>query len=112
MKNIIKKNFGTPMGSPLSPITSDLVMQDLKERTLEILNLQISFYVRYVDDIAMGIPPSSVNDILRVFNNFHLRLPFTVEIGGNQLNFLDVTIIKTNNLNLIDTTNQPFLVDI
>jgi len=62
---IYKQNFRTLMSSPLSPIISDLIMRDLEERALETLNLQISFYVRYVDDIAMGIPPSSINDILR-----------------------------------------------
>jgi len=59
-KIIYKQNFGTLMGSPLSPIISDLVMRDLEERSLETLNLPMSFYVRYVDDIAMTIPPSSV----------------------------------------------------
>jgi len=28
---IYKQVFGTPMGSPLSPIISDLVLQDLKQ---------------------------------------------------------------------------------
>jgi len=58
-------------------------MRDLEERILETLNLQISFYVIYVNDIAMAVPPSSVNDILRIFNGYHPRLQFTVEIGRN-----------------------------
>jgi len=62
------------MGSPLSPIISDLVMRDLEDRALETLNLPISFYVRYVDDIAMIIPPFSVMEILKEFNGFHSRL--------------------------------------
>jgi len=45
----------------------------------------------------MAVPPFSVNDILKVFNDFHRRLQFIVKIRGNQLNCLDVTIIKTNN---------------
>jgi len=35
-KVIYKQNFETPMGSPLSPIISDLVMRDLEERAFEI----------------------------------------------------------------------------
>lgn len=38
------------MGSPLSPILADIVMQDLEERAISILDLY--FYVRYVDDIG------------------------------------------------------------
>jgi len=45
-----KQVFGILMGSPLSPIIADIVMQDLEE--IAILNLQIHslFYYRYVDD--------------------------------------------------------------
>jgi len=85
------------MGS-LSPIISDLVMRDLEERALEkILDLSIPFYFRYVDDIALAIPSDSINRVVNVFNNLHPRLQFTLEVGGDKLNFLDVTIIKNNN---------------
>jgi len=42
----------------------------------------------------MMIPSDSVEEILNIFNNLHPRLQFTAEIGGELLNFLDVTIIK------------------
>lgn len=32
---IYKQNFGTPMGSPLSPVIADLVMQDLETKAGE-----------------------------------------------------------------------------
>jgi len=94
---IYKQKFGTPMGSPLSPIISDLVMRDLEERALEKLDFSPSFYFRYVDDIAMTIPVDSVERTLNIFNSLHPRLQFTVEIGGELLNFLDIIIIKNNN---------------
>jgi len=52
---IYKQKFGTPMGSPLSPIIADLVLQDLERRTLEIFGVEVPFYFRYVDDIAMAV---------------------------------------------------------
>jgi len=69
------------MGSPLSPIISDL-MRDLKERTLEILDHSLPSYFRYVDDIAMAILSDSINKVLNIFNSFHPRLQFTLEVGG------------------------------
>jgi len=53
---IYKQKFGTPMGSPLSPILADLVMQDLETYALQKLGIAIPFYYRYVDDIALAVP--------------------------------------------------------
>jgi len=92
-----KQNFETSMGLSLSPIISDLVMRDLEEKAFEILNLLLHFYFRYVDDIAMAIPSDAIIKALNIFNNFHPRLQFILEVGDDRLNFLDVTIIKNNN---------------
>jgi len=82
-------------------------MRDLEERSFETLNFPMCFYVRYVNDIAMAILPSSVTEILRVFNEYYPRLQFTVEMGGDSLNFLDVTIIKNNNSIEFDWYHKP-----
>ena len=47
---VYKQTFDIPMGSPLSPIVSDIVMQDLEIKALQRLPILPSFYVRYVDD--------------------------------------------------------------
>jgi len=60
-------------------------------------NCSVSFYFRYVDDIAMAILSSSYDTILEAFNSFHPRLQFTMETRGNNLNFLDVTIKIVDN---------------
>jgi len=94
---IYKLNFGTPMGSPLSTIIADLVMCDLEERVLETLGVMVPFYVRYIDDIATAIPSSTINHTLNIFNLFHYRLQFTLEIGREKLNFLHITMYKRDN---------------
>jgi len=63
--------------------------------------------VRYVDDILLAAPADSVNDILKTFNSFHPRLQFTLEIGGDKLNFLDVTIVKSNANLEFDWSHKP-----
>jgi len=93
---IYRQNFGTPMGSPLSPIIADLELRDIESRDINILNVPLPIYVRYVDDILLAAPSDSVNKIVNIFNSFHPRLRFTLEVGGDKLNFLDVTILKLN----------------
>ena len=46
---------GTPMGSPISPLFSDIVMDDLEMYCLRILKDNPLFYFRYVDDTIMCI---------------------------------------------------------
>lgn len=46
----------------------------------------------------MAIPKNLIDLTLSTFNSLHSRLQFTVEIGGDSINFLDVTIIKNNTI--------------
>lgn len=69
-KQIYRQTFRLSMGSPLSPIIADLVMRDLEERAIEKLGLALPFYYRYVDDVALTIPPNMVNETFRDFQLF------------------------------------------
>jgi len=68
----------------------------LEERVLENLGYTLPFYFRYVD-IDTDIPVNQIDNILNNFNSFHHRFQFTMEIRGDKLDFLDVTIIKNDN---------------
>ncbi|XP_024871861.1 uncharacterized protein LOC112454599, partial [Temnothorax curvispinosus] len=74
--------FGSPMGSPLSPILADIVMEDLETHCLAMLNFSLSFFRRYVDDVIAVIPKDKIGDVLDAFNNYHPRLKFTHELEG------------------------------
>ncbi|XP_046601397.1 uncharacterized protein LOC124295445 [Neodiprion lecontei] len=54
--NIYAQTYGLPMGSPLSPILSDLVLDDLEQHCLNKLDFKPSFFFRYVDDIITAVP--------------------------------------------------------
>jgi len=71
------------MGSPLSPIIADIVMQDLEKDSLNKINFKLSFYYRYVDDIIMAVPSDNVSQIYHIFNNYYDRLKFTIEYKNN-----------------------------
>jgi|GEM_PF-1112420 len=93
---------GSPMGSPLSPILADLVMEDLEVTCLNNLDFSVQVFYRYVDDIFMIIPITKLNQVLTNFNNYHPRLKFTYEIEhDNTLNFLNTSVIRTSNNTLI-----------
>jgi len=104
---VYKQNFGTPMGSPLLPIIADVVMQELETTVLSSVNFPISIHYRYVDDILMAVPYDKIDYIFNAFNNFHPRLQFTLEIGGNKINFLDTTIYLDQNRLKIDWYHKP-----
>jgi len=70
------------MGSPLSPIIADLVLQDLEEKALNLIGLQLPIYYRYVDGIAA--PENKAPHILDTFNSFHDRLKFTIELEDSR----------------------------
>ncbi|XP_011866401.1 PREDICTED: uncharacterized protein LOC105561223, partial [Vollenhovia emeryi] len=89
--------FGTPMGSPLSPILADMVLDDLETHCLQLLDNPLTAFFRYVDDIFTIVPTSKINEILNLFNNYHQRLKFTCEIETNgSLSFLDTMVIRND----------------
>jgi len=95
------------MGSPLSPVIADIVMQDLEKSVLGNFSFTIPFYYRYVDDLVMAVPTTEIDHVFSAFNSFHPRIQFTIEIGHNMINFLDTTIIIKNNKILFDWFHKP-----
>jgi len=92
------------MGSPLSPVIADLILQRLELSILTNLSFKPTFFYRYVDDIILAVPLCHFNDLLDKFNSFHHRLKFTMEVkkNGDRLNFLDLSIIKKGNSLIFD----------
>lgn len=84
---------GSPMGSPMSPVLADLVMEILEESVLNKVLYHIPFFFRYVDDIILAVPINKIQDITTKFNTYHKKLQFTYELEvNNQLSFLDLLI--------------------
>jgi len=97
------------MGSLLSPIIADVVLQDLEEKALDIIGLDLSFYHRYVDDVVLAAPSKHTSHILNTFNSIHYRLKFTIEYEKNRsLSFLDLLLKVVDDKIIIDWYHKVF----
>ena len=61
---------GATMGSPLSPIVANLIMEAIEERTLESTALQPRMWVRYVDDTFV-LWPHKEDELEQHLNSQH-----------------------------------------
>ena len=105
---IYRQIFGAPMGSPLSPVIADIVLRDLEEKAIKRIPTKLPLYFRYVDDILLAAPEGFISTITDIFNSFHQRLQFTVELPQeNSINFLDVTLKSVNGILEFDWYHKP-----
>ncbi|XP_076671980.1 uncharacterized protein LOC143370931 [Andrena cerasifolii] len=90
-----KQVFGTAMGSPISPVIANIVMERLETISLSKVPFQLIFYKRYVDDIITCLRLEDLQTLLDIFNGFHARLQFTHEIEKDSCgSFLDTIVIR------------------
>jgi len=75
------------------------------------LDFRLTFYFKYVDNILTTVPKTAIDSIVDKFNTHHPCLQFTLEIGGDRINFLDATIIKNNNKLIFDWYHKPIFSD-
>ena len=92
---------GLPMGSALSPLLAEIVMDNFELNIFNSINLSscIRFWTRYLDDVQMIWTGSErqLNLFLNTVNSLNKNIQFTMEIDGDCINFLDLTIFITNN---------------
>ena len=97
------QNDGLPMGSPLSPILSEIFFHNIETQKLFPIqtDLKIGKYWRYVDD-GLILTTEDIDEVklLEKLNEFHPNIKFTIEKEINKsIHFLDVEI-KRNNENI------------
>ncbi|XP_062537658.1 uncharacterized protein LOC134205978 [Armigeres subalbatus] len=103
------QTFGVPMGSPLSPVIANVVMEKLEQECrnkLEEEQISLRLYRRYVDDCMCVAKNEHIQKIVDTFNSFHDRLQFTVEVEmEGKIKFLDMMLERKENS--ISTTWLP-----
>ena len=95
---------GLAMGSPLSGLLVDIYLNYYENDYLLSMNNKlhnrIKFYKCYVDDtfVIFDGTTRQIHTLLNYMNNINTYIQFMVEIeSNNEINFLDLTLIKQNN---------------
>ena len=84
---------GTAMGSPVSVVVADIVMQTVEQNVLETFPARPWFLKRYVDDTLTVVRQDQVDEFHRRLNNIEQRINFTIEMEKNsQISVLDVLL--------------------
>lgn len=85
------------MGSNLSPILAEIVVNTIIKYSLDRLQFDVPFLHQYVDDIICSVPHDSIDLVLQCFNSFNEHLQFTVEREtDNSVPFLDTLVVRDN----------------
>ena len=90
------QKFGLPMRSLLSLILAEIFMNDLEKSLVSSTRYQnkLKIWIRYVDDVLI-IWEGSVEELTRFIeeaNNIDQNIQFKEEVGGKEINYLDLRI--------------------
>ena len=90
---VYQQIFGTALGSPVSVVVANIVMEDLALSTSPVPTI---FWKRYVDDVLTAIPADRVDEMLAHINSINHNIQFTSEREGHVILFLDVSIMHND----------------
>ncbi|XP_037034404.1 uncharacterized protein LOC119073200 [Bradysia coprophila] len=91
-----KQIFGSPMGSPASPVFADLILEILEDEVIRKLGYKLPFFYRFVDDILTAVPVDKIQSTVQAFNKYNRNIQFTVEEedSNHRISFLEVMCIR------------------
>lgn len=91
---IYKQIRGLRMGSSLSPILADFVVEDMLDSAFKKIPKPL-LLIKYVDDILSVIEEDKAMDMLKQLNEMDEHIKFEIEKeDNNRINYLDFTIIN------------------
>lgn len=100
-----KQNQGMPMGSPISPIVSNIYMEFFEQLAISTALKKPTLWLRYIDDtfILWDEDISELNKFFEHLNSLKPTIKFTKESEDNGvLPFLDVLVMRR--MNSVETT--------
>ena len=93
-----KQLHGTAMGSPVSVVVAEIVIQNIEERALATYKRTLTLWLRYVDDTFTAVDKDEIDDFHEHLNGQNADIQFTKEIEENgKIPFLDYLVTRDNN---------------
>ena len=90
---VYRQIHGTAMGSPVSVVVANLVMEDVEQEALSTFHTPPRFWRRYVDDKCTALPSNLVDSFHDHLNSIDPCIQFTIERESDgQLPFLDILL--------------------
>ena len=86
-----KQSQGTAMGSPVSVVVANMVMEHIEQKAISPLHVEPKIYFRFVDDTIDAIKKRLIDQFHNHLNAQHSNIQFTVERYNSEtgLAFLD-----------------------
>ncbi|CAB4042700.1 Hypothetical predicted protein, partial [Paramuricea clavata] len=110
--NFYQQLHGTAMGSPVSVVVAEIVMQRLEEKELATYPNPLPFWYRYVDDTITSLKKDEKVDFLNHLNQQNPSIQFTIEPEKNgQLAFLDCLVTRSGNTIRTSVYRKPTSTD-
>ena len=96
-KTFYRQIFGVAMGSSISVIVANLVMESIENKMLKDFASPPRIWLRYVNDTFVVLKKTEVVSFHKFINNIEDNIKFTVEQEVEiAISFLDVLIIRNN----------------
>ena len=87
--------FGTAMGSPVSAVIANMVMEDVEQRALATSPVKPFFWKRYVDDVISAVSGNEAERLLSDLNLLEPSIQFTPEREKDRhFPFLDLNVSR------------------
>ena len=92
---VYRQIHGTVMGSPVSVVVANLVMEDVEQEAQYTFHTPPRFWRRYVDDTCTALPSDLVDSFHDHLNSIDPCIQFTMEKESDgQFPFLDILLSR------------------